>query len=730
MADKMTTKIRLLVLFNLFNYAMPSASTPATIGPADADTKEELHVLAQHKIDSLTILMLLGLLMLTILTIWLFKHKRLRFLHESGLSLIYGMIVGAVIKYTASNKCDSSPYVRLNGTAYYTAPNPPAAVYLKLPQSFNSSNLKEIKYDLWGEVSEDTIHCTGSLVRAVHAFSTKVTFDPEFFFNVLLPFIIFEAGYSMKRRHFFKNLGAIMAYAFIGTTISCVVVGGIMYGLTRFMKDIVKEFTLNDCFWFGAIISATDPVTILSIFSDLRADVDLFAFIFGESVLNDAVAIVLSSSVDSYRLKSNQEGFNANAFFLSIGNFAKIFLGAFGIGSALGCVNALISKFTKIRDFPLLETALLFLMSYMSFQACEAAELTGIVGILFCGITQAHYTYNNLSEESKHRTKQLFELMNFLAENFVFLYIGVSIFTFQYQYWHAGFIFASVFSIIVARFCNIYPLSLLLNIGRKNKIKTSFMHMMMFSGLRGAIAYALSIRNTATTAKKLMVSSTMFIVLITVILCGGLTTPMLQWLQIRVGVDEDVEMKNIKESREGSGRGATYQSMDNHNENNASPLHVFEDRSSSAGSPLLERDTEQIEQTPPKKKYDKAWLVSLWHNFDIKFMKPLLTNSTPNLMETLHPCCMPLSRLLTTEEQMTNPCVHIEADSDTDMIIDHRELSIGESISTVSHGATQDTDKHDITEDSLIDDNILGDLGHGQPMRLQINVPGPLGENV
>ncbi|CAG2257855.1 NHE6_7 [Mytilus edulis] len=632
---------------------MPSASTPATIGPADADTKEELHVLAQHKIDSLTILMLLGLLMLTILTIWLFKHKRLRFLHESGLSLIYGMIVGAVIKYTASNKCDSSPYVRLNGTAYYTAPNPPAAVYLKLPQSFNSSNLKEIKYDLWGEVSEDTIHCTGSLVRAV-------TFDPEFFFNVLLPFIIFEAGYSMKRRHFFKNLGAIMAYAFIGTTISCVVVGGIMYGLTRFMKDIVKEFTLNDCFWFGAIISATDPVTILSIFSDLRADVDLFAFIFGESVLNDAVAIVLSSSVDSYRLKSNQEGFNANAFFLSIGNFAKIFLGAFGIGSALGCVNALISF------------------------ACEAAELTGIVGILFCGITQAHYTYNNLSEESKHRTKQLFELMNFLAENFVFLYIGVSIFTFQYQYWHAGFIFASVFSIIVARFCNIYPLSLLLNIGRKNKIKTSFMHMMMFSGLRGAIAYALSIRNTATTAKKLMVSSTMFIVLITVILCGGLTTPMLQWLQIRVGVDEDVEMKNIKESREGSGRGATYQSMDNHNDNNASL-----------------RDTEQIEQTPPKKKYDKAWLVSLWHNFDIKFMKPLLTNSTPNLMETLHPCCMPLSRLLTTEEQMSNPCVHIEADSDTDMIIDHRELSIGESISTVSHGATQDTDKHDITEVEL-----------------------------
>lgn len=631
-------------------------------------------MIAQHKTDSVTILLLMVLLMLTILTIWLFKHKRLRFLHESGLSIIYGMIVGAVIQYTA-NKCDSSPYAQvINHT--FIAPNPPASIYLKLPVAMNSTKLQEVKYNLWGEVSEDTNHCTGSLVRAM-------TFDPEFFFNVLLPFIIFEAGYSMKRKHFFKNLGAIMTYAFIGTTISCVVVGGIMFGLTRVMKDIVHEFSLNDCFWFGAIISATDPVTVLSIFSDLRADVDLFAFIFGESVLNDAVAIVLASSVDSYKLKSTREGFNADAFFLSIGNFAKIFLGAFGIGSAIGCINALLTKFTKIKDYPLLETALLFLMSYMSFQACEAAELTGIVGILFCGITQAHYTYNNLSEESKYRTKQLFELMNFLAENFVFLYIGVSIFTFQYQRWHAGFIFASVFSIIVARFLNIYPLSFLLNIGRKTKIKSNFMHMMMFSGLRGAIAYALSIRNTATEAKKLIVSSTMFIVLITVIVCGGLTTPMLQWLQIRVGVEEEVERKNIKEPKEGSGRGTSYHSMDNHNENSTN-LQIPPDG----------------DAPKPKRKYDKAWLVSIWHDFDIRFMKPFLTHSTPTLMETLPHCCLPLSRILTTEEQMASPTIHNqEADSDTDMIIDHRELSIGgDGISTVSNGTTRDGDKNDITE--------------------------------
>ena len=83
---------------------------------------------------------------------------------------------------------------------------------------------------------------------------------------------------------------------------------------------------------------------------------------------------------------------------------------------------------------------------------------------------QAHYSYNNLSEESKTTTKSFFGQLNFMAENFIFSYIGVSVFTFPKHKFDAGFIFGSFFAIIVSRALNVYPLSFLLNLGRKTKI--------------------------------------------------------------------------------------------------------------------------------------------------------------------------------------------------------------------------------------------------------------------
>lgn len=220
------------------------------------------------------------------------------------------------------------------------------------------------------------------------------------------------------------------------------------------------------------------------------------------------------------------------------------------------------TKFTKVREFPLLESALFVLMSYSTFLIAEVLQLTGVVAVLFCGICQAHYTYNNLSEESRVRTKQLFELLNFLAENFIFCYIGVSMFSFPRHHFDPTFIiggfacgkyfnfpscrnfnpFFLLVSALIGRAVNVYPLAWLINLGRKPKMPWNFQHMMFFAGLRGAMSFALAIRNTVSQARQIMLTCTSLIVITTVIFQGGAANFMLNWLKIPSGVEETEQL--------------------------------------------------------------------------------------------------------------------------------------------------------------------------------------------
>uniref|UniRef100_A0A8C5MZP4 Sodium/hydrogen exchanger n=1 Tax=Leptobrachium leishanense TaxID=445787 RepID=A0A8C5MZP4_9ANUR len=577
---------------------------------------------ASHRQDSANLLIFILLLTLTILTIWLFKHRRFRYLHETGLAMIYGLLVGVILRYGIHIPSDIN-----NVTLSCEVQTSPATLLLNVSGKF-------YEYTLKGEISSQELNDVqdNEMLR-------KVTFDPEVFFNILLPPIIFYAGYSLKRRHFFRNLGSILAYAFLGTAISCMVIGSLLYGCVKLMKvtgTLSGDFFFTDCLFFGAILSATDPVTVLAIFHELQVDVELYALLFGESVLNDAVAIVLSSSIGAYQpAGDNSHTFDITAMLKSVGIFLGIFSGSFAIGAVTGVVTALVTKFTKLREFPLLETGLFFLMSWSTFLLAEAFGFTGVVAVLFCGITQAHYTYNNLSPESQLWTKQLFELLNFLAENFIFSYMGLALFTFQNHMFNPTFIVGSFLAVFLGRAANIYPLSLLLNLGRRNKIGPNFQHMMMFAGLRGAMAFALAIRDTATYARQMMFSTTLLIVFFTVWVFGGGTTAMLSCLHIRVGVDADHDQLGVPENE----RRCT--------------------------------------------KTESAWLFRMWYNFDHNYLKPLLTHSGPPLTATLPSCCGPLARCLTSPQAYENR--EQLKDDDSDLILNDGDISLtyGDSTSSV-----------------------------------------------
>lgn len=258
---------------------------------------------------------------------------------------------------------------------------------------------------------------------------------------MLLPPIVFYAGYQLQRFYFFGNIGSIMVLAFVGTGISFLITGGLVYGY-MVMKNMHQFFTFTESLLFSAIISATDPVTILAIFSEIKVEHNIYALVFGESVMNDAVAIGLHKAVITYMKFPQNEPtlFDIWSFIEAALNFISIFVGSFFIGTLTACITALITKLTKIGMFPLLETALILLMSYSTFLISEVANWSGIVAVLFCGISQKHYTYHNLSFATTIRVVQIFELINFLSESFIFSYIGLSVFLSVEHKWDLPFI--------------------------------------------------------------------------------------------------------------------------------------------------------------------------------------------------------------------------------------------------------------------------------------------------
>ncbi|XP_010073705.1 PREDICTED: sodium/hydrogen exchanger 9-like [Pterocles gutturalis] len=151
------------------------------------------------------------LLILTILTIWLFKNHRFRFLHETGGAMLYGLVMGLILRY-ATKVSDVG-----SGTVYECGKlkSGPSTLLINI-----TNQVYEYQYKR--EISHHNVNGPQG-----NAMLQKMTFDPSIFFNILLPPIIFHAGYSLKKRHFFRNLGSILTYAFLGTAVSCIVIGGL-----------------------------------------------------------------------------------------------------------------------------------------------------------------------------------------------------------------------------------------------------------------------------------------------------------------------------------------------------------------------------------------------------------------------------------------------------------------------------------------------------------------------
>ncbi|ROV98306.1 hypothetical protein VSDG_04480 [Cytospora chrysosperma] len=377
-----------------------------------------------------------------------------------------------------------------------------------------------------------------------------VSFDYQIFFNLLLPPIILSSGYELHQGNFFRNIGTILTFAFAGTFLSAMVIGVILWLYTRVPLDGLN-MSWVDAISVGATLSATDPVTILAIFTSYKVDPKLYTIIFGEAILNDAIAIVIFESAQKAK-SGPAELSGISSLFFGIGTFLIDFFGSLAIGVAVGIAAALGLKYTYVRRYPKIESCLIVLIAYSTYFFSQAIKMSGIVSLLFCGITLKHYAYFNMSRRTQLTTKYVFQVLAQLSENFIFIYLGLSLFTGDDLEYKPLLTIVTVLAVCAARWVAVFPLSRAINwfiryrarrrgiLDQPDELPYNYQAMLFWAGLRGAVGVALAALITGND-KYALKATVLVVVVLTVIIFGGTTARMLEILNIRTGVVDEID---------------------------------------------------------------------------------------------------------------------------------------------------------------------------------------------
>ncbi|KAK9041874.1 hypothetical protein V6N11_016963 [Hibiscus sabdariffa] len=372
--------------------------------------------------------------------------------------------------------------------------------------------------------------------------SSKIlVFDEDLFFLYLLPPIIFNAGFQVKKKQFFKNFTIILMFGILGTVISFCLIS--LCAFLLFKKIGVTSLSTQDFLAVGAILSATDSVCTLQVLNQDETPF-LYSVIFGEGVVNDATSIVLYNAVQTI----DMDNIDALISLKLLGTFLYLFFSSTLLGIAAGLLSAFIIKTLYFgRHSTDREVALMIIMAYLSYMLAELLNLSGILTIFFCGIVMSHYTWHNVTESSRTTTKHAFATMSFIAETFIFLYVGMD--ALDIDKWKASSASAGTFVavsstlfalVLVGRAAFVYPLANFINcIQRQDSSNIEFRQqfIMWWAGLmRGAVTIALSYNQFSNSENKdsaLMITCTIIVVLFSTVVFGSMTKPLIEAVLLR-----------------------------------------------------------------------------------------------------------------------------------------------------------------------------------------------------
>lgn len=319
-----------------------------------------------------------------------------------------------------------------------------------------------------------------------HAVDWAGNVNPHMILYVFLPTLIFEAAFAMDVHTFKKSFWNAFLMAVPGILLAIFLSGGMVIGL-KLLGIGFGDWGWTLALLFGTVISATDPVAVVSLLKELGAGKKLSTLIEGESLLNDGTAIVLFLLFST--IITSSTGASVGGATLS---FLKVALGGVLLGGVVGYLS--LSWIKKVFNDPMIEISVVVAAAYLTFFVAESfLHVSGVLGLVTFGLVMAGSGKTRVSPEVEHFLHEFWELASFIANTLIFIMVGVVIaervvFT-PYDFLLLGIIYVGMFIARGSVVSLFFPLMKRIGYG----VKKAEAYILWWGGLRGAISLALAL---------------------------------------------------------------------------------------------------------------------------------------------------------------------------------------------------------------------------------------------
>jgi CPA1 family monovalent cation:H+ antiporter len=300
----------------------------------------------------------------------------------------------------------------------------------------------------------------------------KVHLDPGILMTVFLPPLLFESALNMHVDLLKRDWRPIAIYTLAGTIASTLIIGCI--------AAVAAHVPLTVGLLFGALISATDPISVIAIFRRLGAGKRLTLIMEAEALFNNDTAVVLFTIIVGVSLGGRISYLGA------VCQFLQLAVGGALLGAAIGLLASRVHY--ELNDH-LIEITLTTVVAFGSYLLADRLNVSGVMAVIAAGITMGSYGMRtSMSPGTQLAVTAFWEYAAFVVNSIVFLLIGIEVCYIDWTH-RVVLALAASFVVLVGRSA-IYPISLVVNrIG--GSVPLAWQHVLVWGGLRGALSMAL-----------------------------------------------------------------------------------------------------------------------------------------------------------------------------------------------------------------------------------------------